>query len=712
MVGPSRGRTIKALREKLERLSGDAGAVDDRNRLKNYHSLVVLAQQMRPERLVKLPESELRPILHKIVGEEKVSLPVDVETALVDHKLNSLVLGGAVGPLSEASKPWSDNPSPFDPMHPMLSSLGIPMPNRLSKYKQCFWGRFMVPLLSTSDGQERRVRESCEAVLQTFANEDPLELDMAMATTMRDCVTSASAVKAILDLSVDPSHDAAIEKLRNRRGKTDRSIVTMVANALAASPQLADNLDLMGRGRVLVLEFGGRAVQHEQCLKADPEVSVSYATSLREMCADLGKIKASNGCELFEPFGTKVLDHVNALLTKAVAEVQAQRLPLTQELLGALDQCASEAVIAFPLDRELSDHQAQLASIITKESGQVRLDSLKGLLKKGLFFDMGEPSSEERMSVVASALKDCAGIDIPPEIAEIANKEVLLLAMSLAEAAGDERKHAGVVAAMNLWDLLLDRMHLVSAPFALLALAKSAVAVWGCVASIGGLSATMSLHDKQPEVQKLSVELRLGETAMQALGNVGNCELKTCLQTKWGEAMARGSDVVGRFANDFYAERRTALAQLLEKAEGYAKGYHLGDHWYDGVPGSTDKDWDTIIAKAKDTVFVMDTKALSDTLQDIDVAIDATSKAADLLVSGEAGQDDPIPSAKEAMKAMGVLLRQALLAWHLSKEVDRESLRRKVQGEIKALRAMGLKERDWLPPAMYRKAWDALTCAA
>lgn len=570
----------------------------------------------------------------------------------------------------------------------------------------------MVPLLATSDGQERKVKEACEVVIQSFSNEDPLELDMAMATMMRDCVGAATAVHAILDLSIDPSHDAAIEKLRSRRGKTDRSIVTMVANALAASPKLADNLDLLGRGRMLVLEYGAKAVQGMEFLLDQPQVQESYIVGVRNLCADLGKIKASNGCELFEAYGTRVLGGVSVLVKKAIDDVQAQQLVLTQELLVALDQCVSDAVIAFPMDRELIDHQAQLATIITRESGHVRLESLKRHLQKGLFFDLGAAGSLQRMQDVGAALQDCAGMDIPPEIAEVADKEVLSLGMSLAESIGQSTKKDGVAGALNLWDMFVDKVGSRSAPGALLTLAKRVVAVLDTSNSIASLAETTTMEMKQPEVQKLSVELSLGATASEAAASASGSELKTCLQAKWVAINTTAHDIVERFAKEFFEDRKSALAKLLEKARDYAKGYHMGARWYDGVTGSADKDWDVILEKAKATVFTLDTKAFCDILQDIGVAMESVQKAADLLTSGLAGANDPLPEAKEQVNNMSILVRQALLAWHLSKEVDREALRRKVQAEIKALRALGLKERDCLPPAVYRKAWDALTCAA
>lgn len=363
------GRTIKPLRERVERLCAKPETASDGARLCIFCNNTLCTSQLRPEKLSSLTEAELRASLDLAIGEH-AKFPVKVKSALAEHRVATLQGRGDITRVLAACKPWSS--APFDPRNPCHGAIEVPLSSRLSTYKSVAWGRLMAPLLSSGEDNAERIKFACNAIVGLFADEDLLELDTQSTLIMQESCDIAKGIIGIVTLSTSPAEMRYIDKIANRVGKTDKSISTIAATAIYSNPWLASHIQLLIKAKAVIEELGGQLMQHAASLKDLPTSSISRYTMLGKMCNDYSRVRASNVASLWQEFGDNLLATVKQQWTETSALIQAKKLDEGAALLEALQSCMAEASTAFSLDDGIAELQGDVGALLAAESSKIK----------------------------------------------------------------------------------------------------------------------------------------------------------------------------------------------------------------------------------------------------------------------------------------------------------------------------------------------------
>ncbi len=129
-----------------------------------------------------------------------------------------------------------------------------------------------------------------------------------------------------------------------------------------------------------------------------------------------------------------------------------------------------------------------------------------------------------------------------------------------------------------------------------------------------------------------------------------------------------------------------------------------GNVWHAKVPNGAA--WQGLVDEAQAKLMSIDFAAA-------EKAIDALTKFADsygglLQSSGGGGKNSTLDEAQKCINECVVRVAEGLLIHHISTECDKESLRKKIQTEIRKVRARSLREKEHLHPVMFRKTRDLL----
>lgn len=91
--GSPKGRSLRAMRDRVEKLVASEDT-DTANRLKSYLKVCTMAEQLRPDKLHRVPPAELSTLVSAMVA-ESVKLPVAVCTAIMEHRIATMLKGGS-----------------------------------------------------------------------------------------------------------------------------------------------------------------------------------------------------------------------------------------------------------------------------------------------------------------------------------------------------------------------------------------------------------------------------------------------------------------------------------------------------------------------------------------------------------------------------------------------------------------------------------------
>lgn len=717
MNGASKGRTVKALREKVDRLAVRPETSDEANRLRSYLKKVLLAQQLRPDRVVKLPTSEVEAIVRDML-EEGVTFNTEIQAGLVEHRVNTLATQGDLAGLVEATKPWhsSDDSKPFDPLKPSIAPIeGMPLSEKIAKFRVQFWQKSITPLLMSGQSGEVRVLKACDIVLANFSEEEAIDLDSQAAAVLQESITCARALRAIITASTDPDDEEYLVYIHERKRRTDRSIGTSMANAVYSNPNLQSKLEQMIKGAPVIKEYGAKVKAHTASLQANPPNNMcDHFEMLRKMCEDLSLIRSSSSGGLFEKFADLLLARLRVVWNSVQAELATRNDFLQQGDLTALQRCISEATNAFSLERCLTEMQAEVGQLQQRLSGEAKTSVLARALDEWpQDFDTEDETLFAKVASLDAALSGCVGIPVTSaELIQGVQKVCDLITQCTPQHLAKPTVGDIINKVLTCADLMLQLNILGWRQNLCMWLdgARSIVALGRCIGKARAKPDDGALTVPEKAMQELNSALAM------AMEQKGKCEKveRTAgvnqLLKAFSDAIGEGSDITAKFGKAFLDDRLAKVAVAVEACENYSGGLHtLEKRWYEQVSGNDGDPWFTLREKGDDILKKIDTKKLESKLAEATRCIDEVKKAEAFL--GDAYDAGCTKEAAEQVRLMAIEMHVCVLYWHLTTEQSHDTLRKRVQEQVRHLRGHGVKEKNLLPECMYKRAWDALLTA-
>ena len=610
-------------------------------------------------------------------------------------------------------KPWDSTPGgcEFDVKSPRLGCLvEMPLPSRLLKFRAVFCAQAMTELtMGTTESTTRGLVDACRVIDDAFADEDLLELDSSAAGLIHECTSASTALRALATRTFTEAADEAVMLIVGRRGKTDKSVQTSIANAVLADSFLSATSDLYVKGRATILEVGAKLAAHEAELVEREWVPDEAAFEvLRGMLKDLARARTSPAASLFDRFADALAYRVaqvwRAFETKRKGGGEAPSATLVRTLEGF----AMEAAVAYSLDDAMLAMQSTVLQIGKESRADAQRGALLDMVSDGWAIALDGDDFEAQANKVVDALDRHEGLAPTDEV----RVRLKAFAAQLADIVAD-----------GLIDGALDRLTLgtdllsKAVAFASLddtraeveKLVRATIDLRRCMASAERTAeddddarrdaihevtvANMKVAKAKTDFDKVVSETTVGDTIEEAVAAI----------------VGQSDEMVTSFGGLLMDRRRESFTAAATTVEGLCGGLLAGKAWHVGVHGSGEAAWQELQTVAQDTILKVDTKKLEVALQEMMTKLESFVSAAtlmDLTATEKGFIDDAHAKHRDA----SVLVHQAVLVEHLSKETDREVLRRRVQNEVRALRALGCQEKAVLPAALYKRSYSALAC--
>lgn len=195
------------------------------------------------------------------------------------------------------------------------------------------------------------------------------------------------------------------------------------------------------------------------------------------------------------------------------------------------------------------------------------------------------------------------------------------------------------------------------------------------------------------------------------MGTDDNNELAANVKKKCADSLNNANDLMKRYATDLYKANRHDLDASVVRCEEHAGGLHAGKRWRSIIKGGAKVPWKTFCDTARQHIGKFDTKQFE---MDLAQATSCMRSVNDSLVMAKAycvadyGQES-VADIEKTLRLMRATFREAMLQWALTTIEDKGTLKTTVREHIKGIRALNMKEADWLHPAQFKRAYDSLT---
>lgn len=716
MIGPAIGRSVKPLREKAERLIGQAATASEGHRLKAYHQMVMLAETLRPDRIPKTSKAELA-LAIKSMQCDGVQLPTEVCLALAENHISSFVgVTAAPKELLDTLRPWAPEDKKFDPFNPTVGSLPVALPQRVDLFKTWFWRKLVAAALSGDmDKNGKKLLAILRHLVESFEGEDFAELELASATILTESVACARALDAIISMPPDASAELALATLKARTGKTDRSITTCVASAVGANKTLSDNFGKLLKSMPVLKEFGSIIAGYSSELDIGDFAGASGFDRLLVICDGYGKVFSSSASDMFEAFGTKLLTKVLAVWAATTTSWKTGGSPICASTVRAAQAMFKVAATTWPLSDALVTAQASVGEYLDKCDWADKLQSLRTAAAAPFATtDFAKGDWQRYVDALQTALNECSGLDIDESSASKLSEAVMaILGKAEPHLSTSSGATTQVSQALDIGDLV--RSILPRAGLPALKLARS---LFNLVDGMVGAKT-----DPAHEAADAALALKLGEGRMHNLGVlIKQCDA-TMATTEFGDDDSVGKAFADRLADacreakDMYMGfartqsegHRTQVETAKAACETAAPILKSTTPWHHGVTGDGNDGWCSLCAAADTHLTPIDTKSLEANLDVFRTALAEYKRTSGKMNDPNSTPDGINIPALEAWSINAfVLLHECLLVYHMRHEHDKAALRDRVQGEVRTIRKQKLREKEVLHPIVFARSLTVL----
>ena len=714
MTGKPKGRTVKALRERVEELCSKKETRSTETLLADYHRKVQTAVNWRGGQVVHaLSDEQLKVELTDLLSEGTV-MAADVCQHLVARKTNRLVSEKLWQEYCDVMVPFAkedednnteDTLTAFDPWSPCMRHLPRKSLWKCSAFVDSHFHENIAVWLYDGEARKQDIFKVSEFMLQAIDMSDPLMLDELSGCIREDTKVACEGMMALCSMPFSSEWSDSVKGISKdllKPGTSTKSPLAIVATTIAAVPYYEGRRLKWLEALPTIVEKEHVMKTHEAALKDlqrdSAPASTEWSGRLRVMCDDLASIlqmvDLSSLCELDARILAGASRHMDAVLETS------KDTGLDERCSDEVQAFLSSGSIAFPLNTDFPRWMVEVAEVQHTVRSKHLHDQLVQVLEKDCPVEGGD--DEVSLKAVIKIANACVGkrFDKKVDIQIQTHLRQYLAALANPK----EMEEAALT-----FDAIEELKRLVSTATDVAEWTK-AIAILKCSRAMEAYMKDGVIADssKGAEFRKDVENLRCALAEQLNAGVLSQALVESTLESGkacYDKVSAIDKDMLKSRCDAAMEELREANAALAAMAGGHLSGC---EHWRKEVPAGASMEV-LMAAASNDKLQELDEEAL---MAKVDTASEAYKAHKD--AHGLAGYSDEPEEWKATIglqKRSALTMVEAGLAIMItdSSVVDTTTQRSKVQQLIKLLRARGLKEKELLHPAMYRWAYQKLT---
>lgn len=705
MTGAPKGRSIKALREKVQRLQQHENTAELGARLRRYLQTVTYCDMVRPKNVQRLPASELTAIVADLKA-DGIELTGATHTALLDHKVTEALKMGCPRNLMLIIQPWISGDTTFDPLAPLVATIAWPLSARIDTFKRCMFGRHLAMLIQAGESKSFEVREAAINLEEFAEKQDLFELEDAAASVLvGECSVAAKILKALKAFPLDPTIAEDVERLYASKGRP-KSALSSLLSCLQGAPFWADRLTALKHALPSIVELGPKMQTHLEDLDGLPKDMglrtidvVNAASTTMIACRTSGMPQ-----ELLNPLA----DATWAFIVDLWMTIKAD----DQKLLRSADACALRRFVAALTNIAAAFPTKLLVSEIELAAKAVESQITSGTLLASLVTQLEAlptplDADPNIMKTATDSALECIGLHPSNEQAATINEAIGKVIAEVLPQCGVEAKADFVSAGIELWEKLAavadTKEHMMMSQLVSLYIQLLSVA-----------TEFQDLDKKDPDCSDIECRSQLLHRSkvcsLQCSAMATKCDevltfqpfkqflefVRTCMQKVGSAQVAAQALVVSSISK---------ALQLAQDAVVLRMGAHSGEQvWHANVAPKAN--FETLAAAAKDKLATLDLQGLATDLTSLERAGERYKA---IMEMAGVDSDTQLPETYDKLFKKAIVLRvEAALFWHFSAERSADPLRTKVCAEVKTLRSIGLQEKSVLHSALFARCLAAI----
>jgi hypothetical protein len=260
----------------------------------------------------------------------------------------------------------------FDPLRPMMCTIGLASKELLCKFQEFTFKKFLVPQILLGESSFTTVHLVASLCAQLFDDVDFVELDTESSFLIEECTSLWSVVRAVLEKDVTKLNTSKAvrddaTKLYHMLGKRvpGGGWMGSIALAISKSDGYKDELLKFINVESHLAEHVPKLVQYNTEINNVDVAEAGAAKTLEDMCSSLVVITAAVGDAYVDPCRTMLKAKLLELWCACEGAYLGQPL-LDAERLEGVQRALSHGTIYFPFDADLHDAVLTAGDLMAK----------------------------------------------------------------------------------------------------------------------------------------------------------------------------------------------------------------------------------------------------------------------------------------------------------------------------------------------------------
>ena len=713
LVGKPKGRSIKGLRDRVDKLHSRSSTRSEGAALQEYLKAVTIAHEMRGGAGVQgvsqeVLESKIAMLDHYI----KV-YPAELAQHLLERRRHVFKAEQSWEQYVRVLLPWGD--LKFHARTPTMASLPRVLGWKIRCFFKCVFEEAFCPLLYAGQGGAAVACNFCRDALTVLEAQDPLDLADDSATCLSDSLLCFRAAEAILSLPFSSTLLTACTDLAAQQGPSMASRPqTIVFAAIKSTPYLENR-------RSTLLQAAGTILQHEQSV-ADLRSNMSvWANTLGDDQHDRGMAEACEAlAQITKALPTSALakdsEHLNTIVVDHIeAALEAQP---SDERLKALCNLSLSATISFPLCARVGDLVSKVAVKKQCSRDKAVIDGVQQVLSAAArACDEQNPASTDAFQNLQKTLdksneEDALRglIERSQDTAKVCTAIFMSVVDSLPDPDGDPSKPLAIAQAFNRFlpatSIICKISEVLSLVCSLTKMRREldSTEAWGGDAGKGQIQQMRLSLVRAKSMASLAADHIVAD-------DVGMCKIVATVQAAAQHIIDEVDTLNKRILDAAVTGSQVLLRETMTALKSVAYGCTEDRAWSAKLAATAS--WDALVERASTTLARVDKAGLR---AKIEAANDANAKLTNSLeqrgdVVDEATAFGDLPA---FLARLHTTISEVSLLDHFTADppLSREDLRASVRPIVRSLREDGkVTEKDALHPAMFKRTFQALLTA-
>ena len=383
--GKSKGRTLRAMRDRYQSLLDHEHTLDCGMALKQYYDQAMVLHEHRKG--VVDPALSMNAVKTRMTTIKNL---LGYLPALLSQKLLSMVLHNL-----RIEQKWTEvanllNPfapqEEFDCNNPKMAAIPRVHAWKFLSFKQTLFKEILLPMLPYDKDKLEVVAKVTRAALVCFEQVDVIDLDDAGATQLRETLVSLRALDCIATMPINGQHMVELKEMvaacEGHTAVAKDSSIGIVYKAVTSVPFYDNRMKTMRAAEAIFRDrlVGQVSIDAQLASLEEKKGSAEADTFIEPVCADVEKLSKVLPPDVLSAHADKVLSAVRSHIAVALAGgLPAGRLQLLQTAAQSASGAYPQNKEIDELVRSISEHQTRISQNDRDEALKVAADAVAAI---------------------------------------------------------------------------------------------------------------------------------------------------------------------------------------------------------------------------------------------------------------------------------------------------------------------------------------------